>query len=63
MSTYESIVTFFQSGGLFMFPIVIVLALGLAITIERYIYLQAASTRNQLAWKKIQGLLASGNME
>ena len=46
-----------------MFPIVIVLALGLAITIERYIYLQAASTRNQLAWKKIQGLLASGNME
>ena len=36
MDMYESIVTFFQSGGFFMIPIVCVLALGIAIAIERY---------------------------
>lgn len=62
MSMYESIVTFFQSGGMFMIPIVIVLAVGLAIAIERYIYLSKTSLTNQLAWKKIQKLLSAGNM-
>lgn len=62
MSIYESFVTFFQSGGFFMIPIVVVLVLGLTIAIERYIYLSATRTKNQIAWKKIQTVLASGNM-
>lgn len=62
MSMYESIVTFFQSGGIFMIPIVIVLAVGLAIAIERYIYLSKTSLTNKLAWNKIQKMLSSGNM-
>ena len=62
MSFYESFVTFFQSGGFFMIPIVVVLALGLAIAIERYMYLSSTRIKNQLAWKKIQTVLASGNM-
>ena len=39
MSIYSTIVQFFQEGGLFMYPIVIVFAMGLAIAIERYAYL------------------------
>ena len=62
MGMYESFVSFFQSGGLFMVPIVVVLALGLAITIERFIYLSATRTKNQVAWKKIQTVLSTGNM-
>ena len=62
MSMYESIVTFFQSGGMFMVPIVVVLAVGLAIAIERYVYLSKTSLSNQMAWKKIQKILSSGNM-
>lgn len=62
MSMYESVVTFFQSGGMFMIPIVIVLAVGLAIAIERYIYLSKTSLTNQMAWKKIQKMLSSGNL-
>jgi biopolymer transport protein ExbB len=62
MSMYESFVTFFQSGGFFMIPIVFVLAVGLAIAIERYIYLSSIRVRNQIAWKKIQTVLASGNL-
>ncbi len=62
MGMYESFVSFFQSGGIFMIPIVIVLAVGLAIAIERYVYLSATRAKNQIAWKKIQTVLTSGNM-
>ena len=39
MGAYSTIVRFFQEGGLFMYPIVLVLALGLAIAIERWFFL------------------------
>lgn len=62
MGLYETVVSFFQSGGAFMIPIAIVLAIGIAIAIERYIYLSASRTRNQLAWNKLQSALKSGNI-
>ena len=43
----DSIIRFFQDGGTFMFPIAIVLALGLAIAIERLIVLTAARASNR----------------
>ena len=60
MDTYSTIVGFFQSGGLFMYPIVVILALGIAIAVERYIYLSMAQTRNQRVWKKLMPLLQEG---
>ena len=62
MSLYETVVSFFQSGGAFMIPIAIVLAVGIAIAVERYLYLSASRTRNQLAWNKLQAALKSGNL-
>ena len=61
MDAYTTIVGFFQSGGLFMYPIVLILALGLAIAIERYIYLSMAKTSNHRIWKKLQPLLQKGD--
>ncbi len=61
MNAYTTIVGFFQSGGLFMYPIVLILALGLAIAIERYIYLSMAKTSNHRIWKKLQPLLQKGD--
>lgn len=46
----ETIVRFFQEGGLFMYPIAVVLIIGLAIAIERYIYLSAAKRSNRMAF-------------
>ena len=43
----DTIVRFFQEGGPFMYPIAIVLALGLAITLERFFYLSAVRRRNR----------------
>ncbi len=34
------LVQFLQQGGIFMYPILIVMAIGIAISIERFIYLQ-----------------------
>jgi biopolymer transport protein ExbB/TolQ len=60
MDIYSSFVQFFQSGGLFMYPIVVVLALGVAIAVERYIYLTAARATNRRVWKQVMPLLLDG---
>ena len=39
MNFWDVIVRFFQGGGDFMYPIAVVLVIGLSIAIERYIYL------------------------
>ncbi len=54
----DTIVRFFQEGGAFMLPIGIVLALGLAITLERYLFLISATVTNKKAFKQIEPLLA-----
>jgi biopolymer transport protein ExbB/TolQ len=48
----ETVARFFQEGGAFMYPIAIVLAIGLAITLERFIYLSGVRRRNTLAFEK-----------
>ncbi len=58
MDLFATVIEFFQSGGVFMYPIVVVLALGVAIAIERYIYLSAMRSANQKAWKAIMGMLS-----
>ena len=44
-----------------MYPIVVVLALGVAIAVERYIYLTAARATNQRIWKQVMPLIMDGN--
>jgi biopolymer transport protein ExbB/TolQ len=61
MDIYSTLVNFFQAGGLFMYPIVAVLALGTAIAVERYVYLTAARATNQRIWKQVMPLLMDGN--
>jgi len=58
MDIIETIVRFFQDGGSFMFPIAIVLAIGLSITLERYLYLGSAKRTNRRAFEQIEPLLA-----
>ena len=60
---YTSIVTFFQEGGSFMVPIAIVLAIGSAIAIERYVYLTQSRARNRMLLKKIMPLMEKGDFK
>ncbi|MFC3151116.1 MotA/TolQ/ExbB proton channel family protein [Litoribrevibacter euphylliae] len=54
----ESIVRFFQEGGSFMYPIAIVAAIGLAIAIERWIYLTASRASNRKAFESLMPLIS-----
>jgi biopolymer transport protein ExbB len=58
---YNSIVSFFQQGGIFMYPIMVVLAIGLAIALERYIYLTFSKASNRRIMGKMMPLLQRGD--
>jgi biopolymer transport protein ExbB/TolQ len=46
-----------------MYPIAIVLVVGLAIAIERYIYLTRMAIKNRGLWNEVVPLLAQGNFK
>ncbi len=58
---YDTIVSFMQNGGEFMYIILFVFAIGLAIAIERFIYLSIIKTKNRAAWNKLLPVLNQGN--
>jgi biopolymer transport protein ExbB len=63
MDTFYSIVSFFSTGGMFMYPILIVFAFGVAIAVERFVTLTMVTNKNQQAWDKVQPLLDSGEFD
>ncbi|HEX5765824.1 MAG TPA: MotA/TolQ/ExbB proton channel family protein [Woeseiaceae bacterium] len=63
MDFFYSMVGFFTSGGLFMFPILLVFAVGAAIAVERYVTLTLVTNKNQNVWDKVQPLLSKGDFE
>ncbi len=56
-SFFEVIIAFFQDGGVFMIPIGIVLFVGLAVVIERWLFLSAAKSTNRRAFDRIMPML------
>ncbi len=54
-------VKFFQTGGPFMYPILIVLALGTAIAIERFIYLSRTHGKTKKVWKQLVPMLKAND--
>ena len=63
MDVFNAMVKFFQEGGVFMYPIMLVFALGAAIAIERYIYLSVAKQTNRSMWEKLTPLVKANNFE
>jgi len=60
---FSDMVTIFQSGGIFMYPILFVFAFGVAIAIERYIYLSALKFNNRRLLGKVMPLLKQGSYQ
>ena len=63
MEVWYAIVQFFSNGGAFMYPIVLLLALGLGVSVERYITLTLAAKRNRQTWEKLEDLIRKGEFE
>ncbi|WP_237066518.1 MotA/TolQ/ExbB proton channel family protein [Microbulbifer guangxiensis] len=63
MDFFNSVIAFFQTGGAFMYPILVVFALGAAVAIERYIRLVYERHTNRAMWDKLQPVLNSGDFD
>ena len=63
MDTIQTIVQFFQTGGTFMYPILIIFAFGVAICIERYIKLSGVGNKNKRVWDTVHPLLEEGDFD
>ena len=62
MEFYSFVVEFFREGGVFLYPLALVFAVGLAIAVERYFVLTKTSLVNRLVWDKITPSLKAGNL-
>ena len=58
-----SIIRFFQTGGLFMYPILLVFSVGIAIAVERYLKLNSVRSANQKMWDKLHPVLVEGDFD
>ncbi len=52
---------FFQKGGLFMYPILFVFAVGMAIAFERWVQLSRVKNANSKTWNSVQPMLSKGD--
>jgi len=50
MNAYQTAVKFFQDCGLFIYPSLLIMATGLTIAVERFLFLQRARAANRQDW-------------
>jgi biopolymer transport protein ExbB len=58
-----SIVAFFQKGGVFMYPILLVFAVGMAIAFERWFQLNRIRSANSKMWNVLHPVLVKGQFD
>jgi biopolymer transport protein ExbB len=63
MHLFNSIINFFVDGGFWMYPILLVGAVGLAIGTERYIKLSRVERANRKMWDELQPVLYKGDFD
>jgi biopolymer transport protein ExbB len=62
MDSLSTVIKFFQDCGLFIYPSALIMALGITIAVERYIFLTKARTQNRKVWAHILPLLQKGQL-
>ncbi|MFC6633590.1 MotA/TolQ/ExbB proton channel family protein [Microbulbifer taiwanensis] len=63
MEFTQALLRFFQNGGPFMYPIALVLVIGLAMVVERWIFLSRAKTANRRAYQQVLPMLQKRNYQ
>lgn len=56
------LVEFFQSGGAFMYPILAVFVLGLAIAVERLLVISATERKTNRVWQQLTPMLKANDL-
>jgi biopolymer transport protein ExbB len=60
MNTFDTVVKFFRDCGPFLYPSLTMMTLGLAIAIERFIFLRKTRAENRKLWDQVLPLLQKG---
>lgn len=60
MNTLQTAIKFFQDCGPFLYPSLLLMALGLAIAAERLLFLHRARQDNRRLWARLKALLEAG---
>ena len=63
MNFFNSIINFFVDGGFWMYPILLVGSVGLAIGVERFITLSNIEKKNRKMWNELQPVLYQGDFD
>jgi biopolymer transport protein ExbB len=63
MSTIDTVVKFFVDCGPFLYPSLLMMALGLAIAIERFVFLRRARSENRQLWDQVLPMLQKGQFK
>jgi biopolymer transport protein ExbB len=63
MGFVQGTIRFFQAGGIFMFPILLTLSVGLAIAFERWVHLKGVREANKKVWDELSPALEKGEFD
>ena len=63
MNAFDTAVKFFQDCGLFIYPSIAIMTIGLAIAIERFIFLNRARSQNRKVWAQVKPMLEGGKFK
>jgi len=63
MNSLSTAVKFFQDCGLFIYPRILIMALGVTIAIERFVFLTKARSQNRKVWAQVLPMLQKGQFK
>jgi len=63
MEAFDIVVKFLKDCGLFLYPNLMLLGLGLAIAAERWVFLRRVRSENRALWDELQPMLSAGRLK
>jgi biopolymer transport protein ExbB len=63
MDTFDLAIKFFRDCGLFIYPSLLIMTLGVTIAIERFIFLNKSRNQNRKLWARILPMLQKGQFK
>jgi biopolymer transport protein ExbB/TolQ len=63
MNTFNTVVKFFVDCGPFLYPSLLMMSLGLAIAVERFMFLNRARRENRQLWDQVLPMLQGGKFK
>ena len=63
MDWYNTVVNFFKDGGFFLYPLVFIFVVGVAISLDRWFFLTMETLKNRNLWDEVAPHLGAGNFK